>query len=219
MLNRTVVNGYFDALERMVNEHGVTKKENLELRWNFEHTTGRVVTVRGARSVVGKTSQKSSNITIIACVSASGAAIPPLIITKGKTPKSLYGYKTKRWFGMELPRKGLDYWRDRRTTIFLKQCGSKRPQLFIFDGHSSHVTLAIIERAIEEDIALLSLPPHCTQYLQPLDRTVFGSLKKIYNSSCAQYLSVYPLHVINKWTFPLPLRQAWDLQKSTSEAG
>ena len=72
-------------------------KWNLELRWNFEHMPGQVVTVRGARSVVDKTSQKSSNITIIACVSASGAAIPPLIITKGKTPKSLYGYKTKQY--------------------------------------------------------------------------------------------------------------------------
>ena len=110
-----------------------------------------------------------------------------------------------------IPRKGLDYWRDRRTTIFLKHCGSKRPQLLIFDGHSSHETLAIIERAIEEDIALLSLPPHCTHHLQQLDRIVFGSLKKFYNSSCAHFLSAHPLHVINKWTFPLPLRQAWDL--------
>ena len=89
MLNIYVVNGCFDALEIMINELGVTENEIWncdESGLNFEHTPCRVVTVRGARSVVGKTSQKSINITIMACVSASEAAIPPLIITKGKSP-------------------------------------------------------------------------------------------------------------------------------------
>lgn len=38
----------------------------------------------------------------------------------------------------------------------------------MMDGHGLHNGFAIIERAIEENIILLSLPP---QFLQPLVRT------------------------------------------------
>jgi hypothetical protein len=46
--------------------------------------------------------------------------------------------------------------------VFIKFCGPARPQLLILDGHSSHETLAILIRAMEENIHILSLPPHTT---------------------------------------------------------
>ena len=169
-----------------------------------------------------QTSQKSSNLTLMACINGAGSAMPPLVITKGKTVKSVHGYKTsdaprgtvwsfqdKGWITEDIGENWFD-------EVFLKHCGPKRPQLPIFDGHSSHETLAIIERAMEENIALISLPPHCTHYLQPLDRSVFGPFKTSYNDHCSDFMSEHPLHVVNKWTFPSLLNNAW--QSAFTEA-
>jgi hypothetical protein len=41
--------------------------------------------------------------------------------------------------------------------IFLKQCGTDRPQVLILDGHSSHESLALIQEGIRENIAILSI--------------------------------------------------------------
>ena len=62
-----------------------------------------------------------------------------------------------------------------------ENCGDARPQLFILDGHSSNETLTILELVLQENIHILSLPPHTTNALQPLDHAVFGPLNMAYN--------------------------------------
>ncbi|XP_052268856.1 jerky protein homolog-like isoform X1 [Dreissena polymorpha] len=147
MLNPVVVNNYFEDLNQIVNgmQIGPAQVWNCdETGLNFEHSPVRVVAERGA-AVVSKTSQKSSNLTIMACVNAAGKAMPPLIITKGKTVRSLHGFNTtdapsnavwsfqeNGWINDEIGEKWFN-------TVFLKHCGPQRPQLLIFDGHSSQV--------------------------------------------------------------------------------
>ncbi|XP_053376632.1 sulfotransferase 1B1-like [Mercenaria mercenaria] len=79
MLNTNIVNNYFNALGRIITNLGVRQSEI----WNcdetgliFEHCPVRFITERGTYSVVGKTSQKSSNLTIMACVNGAGTAMP-----------------------------------------------------------------------------------------------------------------------------------------------
>jgi len=54
--------------------------------------------------------------------------------------------------------------------------------ILILDGHGSHKTLAAIEYARDHGIVMISLPPHTTHELQPLDLTLFGPLKAHYNA-------------------------------------
>ena len=61
--------------------------------------------------------------------------------------------------------------------IFLPYCGSQRPVLLFVDGHASHITIDVIDLARENNITLFCLPPHTTHALQPLDVSVFKSLK------------------------------------------
>ncbi|XP_060560427.1 uncharacterized protein LOC132720318 [Ruditapes philippinarum] len=151
----------------------------------------------------------------MACVNACGQQMPPMLIAKGKTKRSLHSFNTTAspsgtvwtyqkngWITDEIGEQWFD-------ELFLRNCGPERPQLLIIDGHSSHESLAIIERAIDENIMLLTLPPHCTHYLQPLDRTVFGPLKRAYNEACSAFMQDHPLHLVNKWTFPALLKEAW----------
>ena len=62
-------------------------------------------------------------------------------------------------------------------------CSQKNPVLMIFDGHKTHLkSLELMDYARENSLFLLSLPPHTTHKLQPLDRAVFKPLKSYFNN-------------------------------------
>ena len=157
----------------------------------------------------------STHVTIVASVNAAGERMSPLLVVKGKTERSVFGFNTREapsgtmWDFQE------NGWMDDRIgerwfkEIFLKQCGTDRPQVLILDGHSSHESLALIQEGIRENIAILSLPPHTTHYLQPLDRTVFGLFDKQYDWACSEFLQENTLHKVDKWTFPTLFKTAW----------
>lgn len=54
------------------------------------------------------------------------------------------------------------------------------PPLIIFDGHGSHIQLAMRKKAREAGIILFCLPAHTTHRSQPLDVGVFGPLQRAY---------------------------------------
>ena len=56
------------------------------------------------------------------------------------------------------------------------------------DNHDSHISIPVIEFAKENGIIMLSFPPHCSHKLQPLDRSVYGPLKKYYNVACDNWM-------------------------------
>ena len=47
-----------------------------------------------------------------------------------------------------------------------------------------HVSIGVLQYAKDNGIVMLSFPPHCSHELQPLDRTVYGPLKRYYNAAC-----------------------------------
>ena len=132
--------------------------------------------------------------------------MPPIIIVKGKTDKSLRGfnvlegpvgskwtYQQNAWTEDIL---GVVWFKG----VFLAHCGEERPQLIILDGHPSHDTIGIIDAARKENILLLCLPPHTTHFLCPLYRTVFGPLSKEYNKACSSFVSANPVNTVDKQT-------------------
>ena len=50
--------------------------------------------------------------------------------------------------------------------------------LLLLDNHNSHISIEAIAFARANGIVLLSFPPRCSHKLQPLDRSVFGPLKR-----------------------------------------
>ena len=91
---------------------------------------------------------------------------------------------------------------------FLRYCGSERPQMIILDSHSSHETIGLISLARENDILLFTLPPHTTQYLNPLDKTVFGPFQREYNRHCTDFMSKSPNNV-TKWEWSRLFKSAY----------
>ena len=67
---------------------------------------------------------------------------------------------------------------------FLMYAPAVRPSLILLDGHSSHFNSTMIRMAAEKDILVFCLPPNTTHILQPLDRSVFGSLNVHWKEEC-----------------------------------
>ena len=59
----------------------------------------------------------------------------------------------------------------------------ERPLVLLFDGYLTHVSVPVIERAMEENILILKFPPHVTDVLQPLDVACFGLFKRVGTNS------------------------------------
>ena len=53
----------------------------------------------------------------------------------------------------------------------------ERPVLLILDNVDAHISPTAIDLARENGVVLLTIPPHTSHYLQPLDRTCYGPFK------------------------------------------
>ena len=71
--------------------------------------------------------------------------------------------------------------------------------LVLFDGHKSHVNLALHEWGRENNVIFFVLPPHTSHLLQPLDVGCFAPLKAEYYRECQIYLRQNPGTVVNKY--------------------
>ncbi len=106
-VNPEASSSYFELLKDVLTEHDLMESPGQlynvdETGMPFDHRPPKVITKRGHKKVRYK-----SQITVIACVSAVGQAIPPFVIfdakglnvewTKGEIPGTTYGLSDKGW--------------------------------------------------------------------------------------------------------------------------
>jgi hypothetical protein len=129
-------------------------------------------------------------ISVLACISAIGKWIPPLLIYKGESndlmstwvddvttdSKAHFTTSANGWSNNAI---GL-VWLRKVFERYTKPLRETQKRLLIVDGHSSHVNMAFVDWADEHGIILLILPPHTTQKLQPLDVGLFQPLSTYY---------------------------------------
>uniref|UniRef100_A0A2A4IUA5 Zinc finger PHD-type domain-containing protein n=1 Tax=Heliothis virescens TaxID=7102 RepID=A0A2A4IUA5_HELVI len=74
--------------------------------------------------------------------------------------------------------------------------------LLILDNHESHVSIDAINFAKSNGITLLTLPPHCSNKLQPLDIAVYSSFKSRYNAAMNNWMLSNPGKTITIYNIP-----------------
>ena len=176
--------------------------------WNMDETGLRtvqtpqkVITERGKRSVGKLTSaERGTLVTMLCACNAAGGFLPPMYIFPRKrmmetlmngAPPQAVGYaSTSGYVDSELFLKWLQHFAQ------LARPSSENPHIIILDGHHSHKTLAAIDFCRANGIHLLTLPPHSTHKMQPLDRTYFKSLKSTFNSVADNFMVSNPGHCI-----------------------
>lgn len=179
--NKDVVDGFFDILET---EYG-TKKYGPDRIFNVDETglsivqskVAKVVGLKGKRQVGASSSaERGSLVTVVCCMSAGGTFVPPMIIfprknmsdliMKGAPPGSIGRAHPSGWIQGYLFTEWL--------THFIKHVKptEESPVLLILDGHNTHTkNINVVDLARSNHITIVSLPPHTSHKMQPLDKS------------------------------------------------
>ncbi|CAC5378343.1 unnamed protein product [Mytilus coruscus] len=158
-LNKPVVDNYFKDLDNTLTELNLRDSPNAiwnmdETNSNMEHTPAKKCSRKGVKSVPGLVSNSRESVTVVACISAAGIAMPPMNVVKGKTEKSLNGFNRSEGPENAVWAFQKNAWIDDAGClkwfheVFLQNCGPKRPQLLIVDQHRSHEALDLLEEGL-----------------------------------------------------------------------
>jgi hypothetical protein len=161
------------------------------------HRPDKVVAGRGLKQVGQVTSgERGTLVTLCCAVNALGNSLPPFFIFPrvyykdnmliGAPPGSKGVAHPSGWMNADLFEDFMKHF------VHHVNCSVASPVLLLLDNHESHVSFPSIQFAKDNGVVMLTFPPHCSHKLQPLDRTVYGPLKKYYNSSCDSWMLANP---------------------------
>ncbi|KAJ8352235.1 hypothetical protein SKAU_G00237110 [Synaphobranchus kaupii] len=185
-----------------------------EAIWNMDETStvtvqtpNRIIAAKGKKQVGAMTSaERGTLVTLAMAVNALGNHIPPHFIFHRKKyfnhfvrdgPKGCMGTANGSGWMQEGDFVAFLHHFKKHSNAF-----KESPQLLLLDNHSSHLSLQGIEFCRENGIVLLSFPPHCSHKLQPLDRSVYGQLKRYINSTMDFWLKMHPGRTITIYDLP-----------------
>lgn len=157
--------------------------------WNADETgfsmaskaTRVIGPARGSKTHVPHVTAGKERLTVMFVGSAAGKMMPPFIIYPEPKPRgykpltgalegSTIEYTKKGWMDASTFSKFIDH--------FDKHAGEERPVLLLIDSVSSHVDSLVFEKAKSKGIEMYRIVPNATHLMQPLDKGVFGPLKK-----------------------------------------
>ena len=183
------VNRFFDLLEEQISKgfDGTTIYNVDETAISTVQKRCQKILGQKGKHQIGAISsgERGTNTTVVCCVNGAGYYVTPLILFKRKRQcreladgapiGSLVTNNESSWIDKDMFLTWL-----RHFAIHVKP-SHDRPVLLIMDGHSSHTrSLAAIYFARKNGIVMLSLPPHSTHKLQPLDVAFFKPLQSYY---------------------------------------
>ncbi|XP_039287325.1 uncharacterized protein LOC120351997 [Nilaparvata lugens] len=155
------------------------------------------------------------NVSVLVGCSAGGDKLPPLIIYKGKNiwdewtapigegyPRTVYAATANGWMESEV-------FENYFTNTFLKSIGTERPVLLLYDGHATHISLNLVLKAKSEGVTILKLPPHSSHLLQPLDLTVFKSVKTRYDEKLVKWQRQHNAAKVPKKVLSRVIGEVW----------
>ena len=191
-----------------------------ETCWRILNGKLKTVALTGSDSVhvsIGFDSKEA--VTVMACCSAAGQKLPLYAIVKGKTDEcerklrqdkrlrkyinrvlhighTESGWATKEW--------QIDYLKFIEKTLNGRYC------CLVWDVHISHRSPEVVQWARDHKINTLFIPAGQTGEYQPLDRRVFGVLKKQSHTLLLSALGEKDLTAIDRVDALVLLCQAWE---------
>lgn len=196
--------------------------------WNVDETgitttqkPDRVVARRGFKQVGKLTSQeRGSLVTVAVAVSATGNTVPPFFIfprvhfrdhfVSSGPPGSIGGANPSGWMKSDHFVEFLKH--------FIKhtRCSKETPVMLLLDNHDSHLSIEGLDYCKSNGVTVLSFPPHCSHKLQPLDKSVYGPLKKYVNTACDSWMTNHPGQTMTIYDIPGIISQALPLAANPS---
>lgn len=203
--NKTEINIFFSNLEKLMktNVYPANRIYNVdETGISSVQRPGKIYAPKGQKQVGKITSgERGQNVTVVCAMNASGCSfIPPMFIyprqrinssfKTGGPIGAQYECSKSGWINEELFEKWLHHFANNINAT------NQNPTLLILDNHSSHISHGSYVFCKENEIHMLSLPPHTSHKMQPLDVTFYGPLKSAYHRECDLYMTNHPYEKI-----------------------
>lgn len=217
-LNPVIARDHFTKLDNTLTELGI--KNSPERIFNIDekgcrltlHHNQLVLAEKGSRRVHLVSNEHAENCTVVACVSALGHAVPPMILFKGSRLKEVFKEHLPPGSTVAMTEKGS---MTRETFVqWLRHFSKFKPAgrvLLILDGASCHLDLAVVDTANQFDISLYCLPSNTTHEFQPLDKAVFRAFEHYWDNELLRYWNDNPsaIRKLKKENFGKVLSPVW----------
>ena len=105
--------------------------------------------------------------------------------------------------------------------VFLEMV-KERPQLLLYDGDLTHISIPVIKAALKQDVVIPKFPPHITDVLQPLDVACFGPLKRIWEAQLQKRVNKFGIkHCLTRSEFVNLISAIWkeEMKKENAISG
>lgn len=224
--NKSEISIFFTNLETLMEKH----KFSANRIFNVDETgisnvqkPGKIYAPTGLKQVGKATSaERGKNVTVVCALSATGIYVPPMFIfprqrvkpslRTGGPPEAIYECSKSGWINEDLFLKWLQH--------FTTNIGAhiQNSALLILDNHSSHQSLSAFEFCRKNGIHILSLPPHTSHKMQPLDVTFYGPLKSAYSRECDLFMKMHPYQKITHDSLALIFKKAYTRMATMEKA-
>ncbi|XP_046684553.1 uncharacterized protein LOC124370309 [Homalodisca vitripennis] len=194
--NKPEVDLFFKNLENLIDKH----KFPASRVFNMDETgissvqkPGHILAPKGQKQVGGVTSwERGRNVTVVCAFSASGQYVPPMFIfpwkrmtpllERGGPPGSIYGCPHNGWSNEDL---FLDWLQHFKSVC---KPTEDEPVLLVLDNHGSHISVDSYTFCRKNHIHILSIPPHTSHKIQPLDVSFYAPLKSAFKKKCDKFM-------------------------------
>lgn len=191
---------FFENFVRTMDSAGIPYADGHRI-YNMDETgfstvpskVGKVIALKGSRRV-GKieSAERGTMITMALTVSADGNSIPPFFLFPRKNWQTFFLDNTSTGTAGTANESGwmtqADFVKFMRHFIRFAKPSREAPVLLLLDNHTSHLSVEALDLAVENGVHLLSFPPHCSHKMQPLDVSVYASVKAIYRKECDTWM-------------------------------
>ncbi|RUS81635.1 hypothetical protein EGW08_010598 [Elysia chlorotica] len=178
------------------------------------HKPPKILARKGSKQVGKVVSQERGELlTVCAIVSAAGISIPPVLVFPRKNYKDIFMrggpegalglVNPSGWMNVDLFLEVLKHF------VQHARPAPDHQVVLVMDNHESHVSLAAREYAKENNVHIVTLPPHTSHRTQPLDRAVFGPMKTYLNSASDAWILANPGRAISIYDMAGLIREAW----------
>lgn len=226
--NRQIVTKFFDIYEMLMDKHQFLPQNIYSVdetgMTTVQGSGSKVLALKGRKQVGCLTSaERGQLVTVVVCMNVTGSFIPPLFIfprrrmkaelMDGSPPGSICVCHPSGWMQLEIFGQWFDH--------FISCSGSSKnnPVLLILDGHSTHVrNLDVINKARDNGVVIVCLPPHCSHKMQPLDVSFMKPLSTYYNSEVSKWLRNHPGRVVSTFHIAQLLTPAFQKAATTLTA-
>ncbi|CAL4077478.1 unnamed protein product, partial [Meganyctiphanes norvegica] len=222
-LTRENVDNFYTLLKQVLDEHNLWDKPWCiancdETGMSADCVNVKVYVPAGRRHAYGlQPDATKTSYSVLFCFNAIGQMYPPYVVYKASNLYTTWALGGPAGAGFNISESGwmvnsvFEAWFENIYLPKSHEHAQGNHRLLIFDGHNSHLTFRTIELAMENNVTILCLPPNTSHALQPLDVSVFRSLKAIYSSVCREHFSSgRRVKSVNKELFPSLLKKVCD---------